>query len=89
VNSTFGATFLNLQITSEDVEQPLSFQHACDLNWYGRCLLYQPEKTPLALWSKVLERSNTKPSVIFELLKGPAFAGTRYVRGLHNISYDI
>jgi hypothetical protein len=67
---------LRLSIGPSYQHEPLSFQHACDLNWYGRYLLYQPKKTPLPLWSKVLERSNTKPSVIFELLKGPAFAGT-------------
>eukprot|EP00980_Cylindrotheca_fusiformis_P004951 scaffold1051_cov119-Cylindrotheca_fusiformis.AAC.26 len=37
-------------------------QHACDRNWYGRYLLYQPSKTPLSLWPNALEQSNDKPS---------------------------
>lgn len=66
---------LRLSIGPAYDHETIQFQHACDLNWHGRYLLYQPTKTPLALWPKVLERSNSKPSVIFELLKGPAFAG--------------
>jgi hypothetical protein len=46
----------------------------CDLNWHGKYLLDRP-KTPVGLWPKVLERANNEPHVLYEFLKGPAFAG--------------
>ncbi|KAL3941552.1 MAG: hypothetical protein SGBAC_004105 [Bacillariaceae sp.] len=52
---------------------PNNLEHITDLNWYGRYLLNKPA-TPLALWSQVLKNVNHKPSVLYEWLKGPAFA---------------
>ena len=48
-------------------------QYICNLNWHGRYLLDRPN-VPLSLWSLVLEKANTKADMIYELLKGPAFA---------------
>ena len=48
-------------------------KHIIDLNWNGRYLLDRPG-VPLSLWPLVIERVADKPSCIFELLKGPAFA---------------
>lgn len=47
--------------------------YVLDLNYFGRYLIDRPEVLP-AVWSLVLERANRNPSVIFEFLKGPAFA---------------
>jgi hypothetical protein len=50
-----------------------SFVHLCQWNWYGRYLMDKPE-FPLSMWPVVLQRANAKPNVIYEFLKGPAFA---------------
>jgi hypothetical protein len=44
-----------------------------DLNWHGRYLLDRDE-VPLSLWPLVLQKANSKPTVVYEFLKGPAFA---------------
>jgi hypothetical protein len=49
-----------------------SFLHLCEWNWYGRYLMDRP-KFPLSMWPVVLEKANSKPNVIYEFLKGPAF----------------
>lgn len=49
-----------------------SFVHLCQWNWYGRYLMDLPD-FPLSMWPVVLEKANTKPNVIYEFLKGPAF----------------
>jgi hypothetical protein len=48
--------------------------HSFYMNWYGRYLLYRPD-LPLSVWPLVMERANRKSSVMYEFLKGPAFAG--------------
>jgi hypothetical protein len=68
---------LLLQVHDEDflegnVESP-SFELTWKLNWNGRYLL-DHLNVPLALWVYVLQRANDMPSVMFELLLGPAFA---------------
>lgn len=50
-----------------------AFVHLCQWNWYGRYLTDSPE-FPLSMWPMVLEKANAKPNVIYEFLKGPAFA---------------
>lgn len=58
------------------------FLHVCDMNYHG---IYLFRKAPLSLWPRMLEKaannenwcgdSDVRSSVIFDLLKGPAFAG--------------
>ena len=61
-------------------EENIDFEHFCDLNWHGRYLMDKSARAPLSLWPLVFENvnkskeCNDKPSVIYELLKGPAFA---------------
>jgi hypothetical protein len=62
------------KVTIEENEKFFpSFQHIYDFNLYGRYLMYRPE-VPLSLWIKVFEKANSKPSVMYEFLRGPAFA---------------
>jgi hypothetical protein len=49
-----------------------NFLYICDLNWYGKYLKERPE-FPLSLWSVILEKANSRPNVVYETLKGPAF----------------
>ncbi|KAL3933712.1 MAG: hypothetical protein SGBAC_010274 [Bacillariaceae sp.] len=51
-----------------------AFVHLCQWNWYGRYLMDNKPEFPLSMWPIVLEKSNDKPNVIYEFLKGPAFA---------------
>lgn len=58
----------------------IQLQHVWDLNFFGRHLMMAGQQecnktVPLALWPLVLESAHSKPSVMYELLKGPAFAG--------------
>ena len=52
------------------------------MNWHGRYLLDRPN-VPLSIWPLVLEKVNhnedvkDKASIIYELLKGPAWGGRR------------
>ena len=48
--------------------------HILHLNWCGRYLMDSPN-VPLSLWPLVLERASGKPDLLYEFLKGPAFAG--------------
>lgn len=49
------------------------FKHICNMNYFGRYLLDRP-RIPVAIWPHVLKRvTDDHPSVVFELLKGPAF----------------
>ena len=52
----------------------LELQHICELNWHGRYLVDGSARAPLSLWPSVFERVNDKPSIIYDFLKGPAFA---------------
>lgn len=54
-------------------DQNGAFLHLCEWNWHGRYLMDRP-KFPLSMWPVVLEKANAKPNVIYEFLKGPAFA---------------
>ena len=56
-------------------ENRLELYLICDLNWYGRYLLDRKGGAPLSLWPLVFEKANSKPSIIYEFLKGPAFGG--------------
>jgi hypothetical protein len=61
-------------------KEGMQLQHVWDLNWHGRHLLMdqlQSTAVPLSLWPLVLESANSKPSVMYEFLQGPAFAGKR------------
>jgi hypothetical protein len=45
----------------------------CDLNWHGRYLLDRGN-IPYSLWALVFAKASSKPSVVYEFLKGPGFA---------------
>lgn len=71
---------LHNMLLHEYEAQSEAFQHVYDMNWHGRYLLHRPA-VPLGLWPLVLQKARThmafpdaEPSVIFELLKGPALA---------------
>lgn len=49
------------------------FKHICKLNWHGRYLLHRT-RVPLSLWPLVFEKANNETDVMYEFLKGPAFA---------------
>ena len=68
------------QSITATTKEGMQLQHVWDLNWHGRHLLMdqlQSIAVPLALWPLVLESANSKPSVMYEFLQGPAFAGKR------------
>lgn len=48
-------------------------QFQMEFNSFGRYLLSRPT-VPSSVWALVLENANCNPSLIYELLKGPAFA---------------
>ena len=62
-------------------EDNIELQNMWELNWHGRYMIDGSTKAPLSLWPRVFEIVNNsgvcddKPSVIYEFLKGPAFAG--------------
>ena len=64
----------------EDDESNTKCLHLVNLNWHGRYLLDRP-KVPLSIWPLVLEGVNfggyttDESSIIYELLKGPAWGG--------------
>ena len=55
-------------------KQGRKLQHIWKMNFFGRYLLQNPLPS-LSIWSLVLEKANREPSVLYEFLKGPAFAG--------------
>jgi hypothetical protein len=54
-------------------ESGRELKHMCDLNWHGRYLLDRGN-IPYCLWALVFAKASSKPSVVYEFLKGPAFA---------------
>lgn len=65
----------------ETFEDNLELEHIYELNWHGRYMIDGSTRVPLSLWPRVFENVNNskwcddKPSVIYEFLKGPDFAG--------------
>ena len=62
----------------------IELEHSVNLNWHGRYMIDRSAIVPVSLWPLVFENVNTsnrckdkedKSSVIYEFLKGPAFAG--------------
>ena len=72
--------YSNQDFSSESLKETYSFQeinaffHILFFNFYGRHLIDR-QAVPLSLWPLVLEKAKMKPKIIYEFLKGPAFAG--------------
>eukprot|EP00980_Cylindrotheca_fusiformis_P005803 scaffold1223_cov119-Cylindrotheca_fusiformis.AAC.6 len=64
---------LLVSLLSSDLWLSQSLKHVWDFNWYGRYLLDRPAQIPLGLWPLVLEKIEREHSIVFEILKGPAF----------------
>eukprot|EP00980_Cylindrotheca_fusiformis_P021817 scaffold8658_cov101-Cylindrotheca_fusiformis.AAC.3 len=62
----------------------LQLQQMWNMNWHGRHLLkMHPQHNhsipiPMSMWPIILEAANSKPSILFEFLQGPAFAGMQH-----------
>ena len=65
--------YLRERHSSQEVD---AFFHIFVFNIYGRYLIDR-QGVLLSLWPQVLENANDKPSIIYEFLKGPAFAGRK------------
>lgn len=75
---------IRLKCYNEHQSHRPTLTHLSRLNMHGRYLLDQEPSPPLSIWPKVLEKVNSKyrwreqetirTSLLYELLKGPAFA---------------
>ena len=69
-NQNLSPEYLRERYSSQDFS---AFHHFLFFNLYGRYLL-DHHNVPLSIWPLVLEKAKRRPNIIYEFLKGPAFA---------------